>query len=164
MKKMFTPKASVAAQLQLKINTRRSNERQDILPEQEQRILDEIQACIAYMEGASLEDITEKFGIKPSTFKYKVQKLKAYGMKGLLDQRDTNGSYQDKKITQEIGQRIQELKINNPALSSRDIAEILYNQDKTKVSHTIVNEYLNEVGLSSYTGSPFRDGLSPPSR
>lgn len=121
---MYKPKVSVTAQLQLKVNDRRSEERQDILPKGEQKTLDIILAYIAYMEGASLEDISETFGIKPSTFKYKIQNLKAHGIKGFLDQRSTNGSYQEKKITQEVGQRIQELKINDPVLSSRDIAGI----------------------------------------
>lgn len=40
MNSMYKPKVSVAAQLQLKVNDRRSKERQDILPKEEQKSLD----------------------------------------------------------------------------------------------------------------------------
>lgn len=156
---MFIPNTSIASQLNIKTDEKRSREREDIIPEDEKKVIVEVMAFLAYMEGASMEDIAEEFGIKLSTLKYKIKKLKDYGVKGLLDQRDSNGSYQEKKITQAIGQRIQELKIKDPSMSSRTIAEALNRQDNVEVSHTIVNEFLHEVGLRDYTGSPFREGL-----
>lgn len=161
---MFIPKASIASQLNIKTDEKRSREREDIVPEDEKKTIGEILAFLAYMEGASVEDIAEEFGIKLSTLKYKFKKLKDYGIKGLLDQRDSNGSYQEKKITRAIGQRIQELKIKDSSMSSREIAEALNKQDGVEVSHTIVNEYLHEVGLHDYTGTPFRESLFSPWR
>lgn len=156
---MFNPKVSIAAQLNIETNEKRSMERQNNLSPEVQNIFNEIQAFTAYIEGATLDDITSKFGIKSSTLKYKMKKLKDHGIEGFLDLRDDNGSNQEKKITQEIGQRIQELKISNPHLGSREISVKLYEQDKLSICHTVINEYLNDVNLNNYIGSKFRDSV-----
>lgn len=159
---MFIGNTRIALQLNIKTDEKRSKEREDIIPEEEKKTITEVLAFLAYMEGASMEDIAGEFGIKLSTLKYKIKKLKDYGVKGLLDQRDSNGSYQEKKITQAIGQRIQELKIKDPSMSSREISAALNSQDGVEVSHTIVNVYLHEVELKDYTGSAFRESLFSP--
>lgn len=160
----YLPKASIVKQLNIKCDTKRSAERQELLTQEDQKVLHELQAFIAYIEGASLPAISEEFDIKYEILKYKIKKLKSCGIKGLLDQRESNGSYQEKKITPDIGQRILEIKIQKPSLSSREIAEASSKQDKTQVSHVIVNEYINQLGLQDYSGSPFRDSLFPPWR
>lgn len=160
----YRPRASVASQLNMQVSKKRSIERQDGIDESSRKTLDEIQAFIAYIEGAPIDDIEENFGIKPATLKYKIKKIKERGIEGLIDGREANGSYQTKKITSEIGQRIQELKIRHPSLSSREIAERLHKQDGLEVSHTIVNEYLSDVNLNDYTGSQFRDSVFPPQK
>lgn len=159
---MFAPKVSIAEQLNMDTNQKRSMERKINLAPKVQDIFNEMQAFTAYIEGAALDDITNKFGIKQSTLKYKMKKLKDYGLEGFLDLRDDNGTTQEKKITQEVGQRIQELKMSNPALGSREIAAKLYEQNALFISHTLVNEYLNDVNLSNYTGSEFWDSIFSP--
>ena len=159
---MFNPKVSIAAQLNIETNEKCSMERQNNLSPEVQNIFNGIQAFTAYIEGATLDDITSKFGIKSSTLKYKMKKLKDHGIEGFLDLRDDNGSNQEKKITQEIGQRIQELKISNPHCGSREISAKLYEQDKLSICHTVINEYLNNVNLTNYIGSKFQDSVFSP--
>jgi len=158
----YIPKASVADQLNLNKSVKRSIDRQNILKKEDIDALDEIQAFIAYVEGSPVEEISEEFRINKDTFQYNLGKIKKHGVAGILDRRQSNGSYQEKKITKEIGQRILELRIYNPSLSTRDISDKLREQDNLEVSHTLVNEYINEIGLSDYRGTPFRDALFPP--
>lgn len=163
MRKMkYIPKASVAEQLNIKTSEKRALDRLEDIGEEEITILNEMQAFIAYLEGGTVEEISKQFGMNMDTFKYKLKKMKAHGIEGLLDLRNTNGSNQEKKITREIGIRIMELKIKNPTLSSMGIATKLYEQDKTEVSHTIVNEYLHDIGLDGYRGSPYRNEVFSP--
>lgn len=77
---MFIPNTSIASQLNIKTDEKRSREREDIIPEDEKKVIVEVMAFLAYMEGASMEDIAEEFGIKLSTLKYKIKKLKDYGV------------------------------------------------------------------------------------
>jgi hypothetical protein len=155
MRKMnCIPKVSVAEQLNIKTSEKRALDRLKDIGEEGFSILNEMQAFIAYLEGGTVEEISKQFGMNMDTFKYKLKKIKAHG--------NTNGSNQEKKITREIGIRIMELKIKEPTLSSMGIATKLYEQDKTEVSHTIVNEYLHDIGLDGYRGSPYRNEVFSP--
>ena len=158
----YNPRASVADQLKFSKSAKRSNDRQNILKKEDVEILDELQAFIAYVEGSPIEEISQEFNMNVDTFEYNVRKIKKYGIAGVLDRRDSNGSYQEKKITNEIGQRILELTISNPSLSTRNISDKLQEQDNLEISHTLVNEYLNGIGFNNYVGTPFRDALFPP--
>ena len=158
----YTPRASIADQLKFNKSIKRSITRQDTLKKEDVDILDELQAFTAYLEGSPVEEISEEFHINIDTLEYNIRKIKKHGIAGIIDRRESNGSYQDKKITNEIGQRILELRISNPLLSTRNISEKLREQDNLEISHTLINEYINEIGLNNYRGSPFRETLFPP--
>lgn len=151
----YTPKASVAEQLMIKTSEKRAEERLNNVNSTEMKVLDEMQAFIAYLEGGSVEEISDHFNINVDTFKYKIKKLKVHGIKGFMDLRDTNGSYQEKSINREIGQRIVEIKVAEPALGLMGISKKLFDQDRTQISHTTINEYLHEIGLNDYCPSPY---------
>jgi transposase len=151
----YIPKASVAEQLTIKTSKKRAEERLSNVEPNEMKVLDEMQAFIAYLEGGSVEEISEHFEINVDTFKYKLKKLKACGIKGFMDLRDTNGSYQEKSINKEIGQRIIEIKIAEPTLGLMGISKKLFEQDRTQISHTTINEFLHEIGLNDYCPSPY---------
>jgi transposase len=151
----YIPKASVAEQLTIKTSKKRAEERLSNVDSNEMKVLDEMQAFVAYLEGGAVEEISEHFKINVDTFKYKIKKLKAHGIKGFMDLRDTNGSYQEKSINREIGQRIIEIKVAEPTLGLMGISKKLFEQDRTQISHTTINEYLHEIGLNDYRPSPY---------
>ena len=70
---MFIPNTSIASQLNIKTDEKRSRQTEDIIPEDEKKVIIEVMAFLAYMEGASAEDIAEEFGIKLSTLKYLIR-------------------------------------------------------------------------------------------
>jgi predicted transcriptional regulator len=76
----YIPKASVAEQLTIKTSKKRAEERLSNVEPNEMKVLDEMQAFIAYLEGGSVEEISEHFEINVDTFKYKLKKLKARGI------------------------------------------------------------------------------------
>src|SRR3989337_1621323 len=98
----YIPKVSVAEHLTIKTSEKRAEATLSNVDSNEMKVLDEMQAFIAYLEGGSVEEISEHFKINVDTFKYKIKKLKAHGIKGFIDLRDTNGSYQEKIINIEL--------------------------------------------------------------
>jgi len=145
----------ICTQLNIKVNKKYAKQRQKIISKNEMKIILDLFAFIAYVEGGDINQISQVFNIKYSTLKYKISKIRKHGIKGLLDMRYKNGFNQKNKITDDLSQRILELKILQTNISSREISKILYNQDKTKISHTLINIYLNKVGLKNYKGSDF---------
>ena len=146
----------ICTQLNIKVNKKYAKQRQKIISKNEMKIILDLFAFIAYVEGGDINQISQVFNIKYSTLKYKISKIRKHGIKGLLDKRNLNGLNQQSKITDELSQRIIEIKFFMPNISSREISKILYEQNKTKVSHTLVNEYLKKIGLQDYKGSSFR--------
>ena len=157
----YTAKINILEQFNIRKDEKRASERIDATDDVELKILDEVLAFKAYLEGGYVEDISACFDLNIETLKYKIKKAKALGIKGILDSRETNGGNRCKKITKEMGQRIIELKITEPSLTLLGISKKLYEQDKTELSHTIINDYLHEIGLDGYIGSQFRSGLLP---
>jgi len=57
-------KTNIASQLNIKTDEKRSKVRTSIIQEEDKKTIEEVLAFLAYMEGGSVKDIAEEFGIK----------------------------------------------------------------------------------------------------
>ncbi len=155
-------KARIAEQLGIKTSKKRAEERRKTLREKDINILKDMQALTAYIEGGSVEEISKEFEVDVNTFKFRMKKINEHGVRSVLDLRETNGQNQERVITRLVGQRIIELKMKEPQISSRSISKILGMQDGTKVSHVSVEDFLKKVQLDNYEPSEFaKSSFSP---
>jgi transposase len=148
-------KATISKQLGIKTSKKRSQERMNILGDADINILRDIQALTAYIEGGTVEEISEQFDVDVNTFKSRMKKLNIHGVRSIFDLRENNGQNQEKIITKAVAQRIIELKIKEPQIGTRTISSILKKQDGTRVSHVTIDDFLKKVQLNDYEPSEF---------
>lgn len=116
----------------------------------EDKVLQRLQICLAFKMGVKKKDIADRYNVVPKTIFNLSRSFEEEGIKGLMD-KPRAGKPQaldenDKKLALT-------LKVKDPSLGCRAIAEEIESEKGKKLSHKTIERFLKFCGLLTFHGT-----------
>ena len=116
----------------------------------EDNVLKRLQICLAFRMGVKKSEIAAQYNVDPKTIFNLCRSLEKEGIKGLLD-RPRPGKPQI--LEEEDKRQALTLKVKDPSLGCRAIAEEIESAKGSKVGLKTIERFLKSCGLLSFHGT-----------
>jgi len=136
---------------------RRQEHVKEVIGEETYRTLE---ALMRWCWGAQVEEVIAEVNVGRSGFYYRLEQALARLPQVFADRRQHNGRQATVMDSAVVG-RIVEMVVGQPGVSAEEISQRLAQQDGTRVSAEEVADYLAQVQLADYSGSPYRQAALP---